>query len=363
MSRLRPLEPIGFRVGDRTLTYVPSPTGDPDGITVVDGLTDVTAVIAMDPAAWDDVTHQRRTFINLFLADELTFEQGGFGQLADWDPLLTYVHAGTPIYDPGRVDLSGVDLTRTFTLDDRDEDLAAFLAATGYLHLRGVFSPEEVAAATAEADRLADEARPGDDRSWWVTDAAGEPALCRIIYASQRSDVLASMEADPRLERLGHLLRDDLRLAPDRMEGSPVLIKVAGETKGLANIPWHQDCGMGGHAILCPSVSIGVQLTGSSPATGNLKVVAGSHGQSLHYEWERRLTGVPVVEVDTEPGDVTVHIQDVMHASPPPTGEGGRRTFYVTFYPPTLWEHIGEGQAYNDLIRDRQQQAAALAPK
>jgi hypothetical protein len=70
-----------------------------------------------------------------------------------------------------------------------------------------------------------------------------------------------------------------------------------------------------------------------------------------------------VVEIDTEPGDVTVHIQDVMHASPEPTGEGGRRTFYVTFYPPTLWDHIGEGQAYNDVIRNRQERAASLAPK
>ena len=40
---------------------------------------------------------------------------------------------------------------------------------------------------------------------------------------------------------------------------------------------------------------------------------------------------------------MTVHIQDVMHASPQPTAQGGRRTMYVTHYPTTLWDHIGPG--------------------
>lgn len=118
---------------------------------------------------------------------------------------------------------------------------------------------------------------------------------------------------------------------------------------------------MGGHQILCPSASVGISLTAMSAATGNLRVVPGSHGQTLPYRWESQMADVPVVEVDTEPGDVTVHVQDVMHASPQPTGEGGRRTMYVTFLPPTLWDHIGPGEAFNDLIRNRTEQAAALA--
>ena len=155
------------------------------------------------------------------------------------------------------------------------------------------------------------------------------------------------------MARLGHLLDPDSWLAADRMEGSPVLVKVPGRTKGLSNIPWHQDCGMGGHAIICPSVTIGIQLTGSSAATGNLQVIPGSHGQTLYYGWEHEQDDVPVVSIDTEPGDVTVHVQDVMHASPKPTGAGGRRTFYVTFYPPGLRDHVGPGEAFNDLVRNR----------
>ena len=71
---------------------------------------------------------------------------------------------------------------------------------------------------------------------------------------------------------------------------------------------------------------------------------------------------MPVVAVDTEPGDVTVHTQDLMHASPQPTGEGGRRTVYVTHYPPALWDRIGPDEAFNDLVRNRGRETASLRP-
>ncbi|WP_338100648.1 phytanoyl-CoA dioxygenase family protein [Mycobacterium paragordonae] len=221
------------------------------------------------------------------------------------------------------------------------------------MHVRSVFTAEEMRAANREIDRLAARARPGDDESWWVTTDDGAQALCRLVYATLRSPVLAALESDPRVRRLGTLLDPALRAAPDRMEGSAVLIKVPGKTTGLSNIPWHQDCGMGGHAIMCPAVSVGIQLTGSDPSSGNLQVVPGSHGQAVHYRWEQRLDGVPVVSIDTAPGDVTVHVQDLMHASPEPTDAGGRRTMYVTHYPPRLFDYVGPGQAFNDLVRNR----------
>jgi hypothetical protein len=245
------------------------------------------------------------------------------------------------------------------TLDDSDEDLREQLTTMGNLHVKGVISAEEMAVANAEVARLAALATPGDDQSWFVETDDGQQ-LCRLVYATQRSEPLKALEQDPRITRLAALLDPSLRCAPDRMEGSAVLIKVPGKTRGLSNIPWHQDCGTGGHAIFCPSVSMGIQLTGSSPETGNLLMVPGSHGQTLPYRWDAQ-EGVPVVEVDTEPGDVTVHIQDVMHASPQPTAQGGRRTMYVTHYPATLWDHIGPGEAYNDLVRNRTKEVGALA--
>lgn len=347
---------LTFCVGDDALTYRVL-----DGTVMAEeGARDGDTVVRLDATAWADLTGQLRTAVNLLLAEQLEFERGSFSQLGDWGQVLTYLHAGIPPYHPDRADLRGRDPRATMTLDDSDEELRTQLETMGYLHLRGVFTAEEMTAANAEVDRLAELARQGDDTSWWVTAQDGTDKLCRLVYATQRSAGLQALEQDPRLRRLGTLLDPALRVAPDRMEGSAVLIKVPGRTQGLSNIPWHQDCGMGGHAVFCPSVSIGIQLTGSTAGSGNLLMVAGSHGQSLHVQWREKLEGVPVVEIDTAPGDVTVHVQDVMHASPRPTAEGGRRTMYTTYYPPTLWEHIGPGEAFNDLVRNRTQQVARL---
>jgi len=347
---------ITFLVGDDAVTYAVAG----DAIAVREGEDSGATVVRLSPEAWHDLVGQLRTFINLFLHQDLSFERGGFRQLSDWDPVLKYLHAGIPPYDPARSDLEGRDPHATFTMDAGDDELAAQLRTVGYLHVRGVFDAEEMDAANREIDRLAALARPGDDQSWWVTRQDGTSALCRLVYTTLRSPLLAALENDTRVRRLGLLTDATLRLAPDRMEGSSVLLKVPGNTSGLSNIPWHQDCGMGGHAILCPSVSVGIQLTGSDASTGNLLVVPGSHGQAIHYRWEECLDGVPVVAVDTAPGDVTVHVQDLMHASPQPTGAGGRRTMYVTYYPAKLWDHIGEGEAFNDIVRNRTEQVARL---
>jgi len=347
---------ITFLVGEDALTYaVDGPT-----IRVDDGQSSGDTVVRLSRPAWDDMVGQVRTIINLLLSDDLAFERGGFEQLADWDPVLRYLHAGIPPYDPARIDLRGRDPFAAFTPDAQDAELAAQLDTMGYLHVKGVFTGDEMDAANREVDRLAAAARPGDDRSWWVTGEDGGHVLCRLVYATLRSPVLAALEGDPRVRRLGTLLDPALRAAPDRIEGSAVLLKVPGNTSGLSNIPWHQDCGMGGHAIMCPAVSVGIQLTGSDPSTGNLRVLPGSHGQAVHHRWEQRPEGVPVVSIDTAPGDVTVHVQDLMHASPRPTGAGGRRTMYVTHYPPAVWEHVGPGEAYNDLVRNRTEQVARL---
>jgi hypothetical protein len=346
---------LTFYIDDDVLTY------SSDGTTIEArvGEDSGETAVRLSAQAWNDLVGQMRTFVGLLLGDGLQMVRGGFEQLAPWEPALRCLHAGIPPYDPGRADFEGRDPSASFPADTDDAELADQLRVMGFLHITGVFTAAEMAAANLEVDSLASMARPGDDRSWWVTDDAGAPALCRLVYTTLRSPVLAELENDPRVRRLGTLLDPTLAVAPDRMEGSPVLIKVPGRTSGLSNLPWHQDCGTGGHAVFCPAVSVGIQLTGSSAETGNLQVVPGSHGQALRYGWQEN-ADVPVVTIDTEPGDVTVHVQDLMHASPRPMGEGRRRTMYVTHYPAALWDHIGPGEALNDLVRNRTEEVASL---
>lgn len=356
-SEFAPAGSISFLIDDDAITY--SISGRT--IRIKEGERSGDTVVRLSRQAWTDVVEQMRTFINLLLSDQLTFTRGRYEQLADWEPLLRYQHAGIPPYNPAEAHFAGRDPSAVFTLDAEDNELTAQLRTMGYLHVKSVFELEEMEVANREVDRLAALARPDDDKSWWATSEDGTRTLCRLVYATLRSRVLARLENDPRVQRLGTLLDPQLRAAPDRMEGSVVLIKVPGNSSGLSNIPWHQDCGMGGHAIMCPAVLVGIQLTGSDASTGNLQVIPGSHGQAIPNFKNYQLAELPVISIDTAPGDVTVHIQDVMHASPRPTGVGGRRTMYVTLYPPQLSEYVGPGQAYNDLLRNRTEDVVPIA--
>src|SRR5579862_5050704 len=156
---------ITFLVDGDAVTYA----AEGDAVVVSEGRQDGATAVRLSRHAWDDVVGQLRTFVNLLLSDDLTFERGGFRQVSDWDPVLRYLYGAVPPYDPARSDLGGRDPQATFTLDAGDDELAAHLRAVGYLHVRGVFGAGEMAAANAEVDRLAAEARPGDDRSWWAT--------------------------------------------------------------------------------------------------------------------------------------------------------------------------------------------------
>ena len=48
-----------------------------------------------------------------------------------------------------------LDLQRVFTTDDDHNEVAHFLGEAGYLHIAGVFEPDEMAAVSAEMDAVA----------------------------------------------------------------------------------------------------------------------------------------------------------------------------------------------------------------
>ncbi|MFL6239140.1 MAG: phytanoyl-CoA dioxygenase family protein [Actinomycetes bacterium] len=344
---------LAVRVGNDAWTYRSTGTT----IEVTEGVAaDAAVVLDLDATAWSDLVQLVRTVPALMIAGEITITGGG-PALDRWERALRALIHGVPIANPADALLDGsgaaIDPLRSFTLDDADEEMAAFLDKVGVMRVRDLFGTDEVAALNAEVDRLAAAARPGDDRSWWAQRADGSDVLCRLVYASESSPRIAELTNDPRLRRLVDLVRPDLQATTDRMEGIGVVIKPAGKLRGLANIPWHTDCGLGGHLIQCPSVAIGVQLTDATPETGCFEAIPGTHGASCPVPTADDLTGWPHVLVPTKAGDVTVHIADLMHASPRPTGDGGRRTMYVSYYPPSLFEHVGSGEAYNDAIRRR----------
>jgi hypothetical protein len=342
--------PIAFRIPDGSAyTYVAAA----DTVEIVPGDETAQTVVELSADAFSDFANELRTAFGLLYASMLQVTRGEYDWLVRWEPALRALYHGRPIIDPASMGLRA-DLDRTFAVDDSDDDLRAFLQEVGFLHVRGVFTPAEIDGLRAEVERMKVLARPDDGRSWWATQADGTDVCCRLIYLGLGSELVADLGADARLARFAALGAPGLVPEIDCIDGQSVVIKNPDIKAGLSDLPWHRDCGLGGHPAMCPSVAIGIQLDAASAETGQLYFLAGSHRGSSHPLRPGDEANQPVIAVDTQPGDVTVHFGDILHAAPPPTGSGpGRRALYVTFTRPETQAFVGVGNGYNDVLFER----------
>jgi ectoine hydroxylase-related dioxygenase (phytanoyl-CoA dioxygenase family) len=247
-----------------------------------------------------------------------------------------------------------LDLSRCFHLEDSDAEIADFLARAGFVHLRNVLGDGEIDELRSVVDGAVTAARPDDRRSWWTT-VDGRDVCSRVNYLNEQSERVAALGSDPRFTHIASLAGPELRDAQDRLDGDGVVIKVPGAAEGLADLPWHRDCGMGGHPVKCPMINVGIQLDAASASTGQLLMIPGSHLGTSRLPRPEETTKLPVTPLLTEPGDVTVHFGHTLHAAPPPTDRSaeGRRALYLSFVPPLTFEMVGPGQGYNDVLFTR----------
>jgi len=343
---------LTFVVGDDAWTY--RSTGD--DIEVVEGrASGLTISLAGD--AFSDFVNEMWSVFGLLYGERLTLETGSFEHLVAWEPVLQALWFDRPIYAATEssefVGRNGTPLSlhQSFTLDDDVDEMSHFLQTCGFLVLRNVFSAEEIAAMNEVVDRERQRSTPDDKRSWWATDSDGNEVCCRVTYLAERDEVFADLAADERLKVIAALSGAQLQSCPDRLDGLGVVIKNPGVVEGLSDLPWHRDCGMGGHFVLCPGLNVGVQLDEASAENGQLWFLAGSHHHAAQSLDMSQINGLPTVAVDAQPGDVTVHFGHVMHAAPPPLSPtANRKAVYVGFHVPELFEVIGPGQAYNDVL-------------
>ena len=348
--------PIAFALPDgRAYTFAAADAG----IEIVPGSESAATIVELEARDWQDFVHELHTTAGLLYGRRLRFPRGSYADLELWEPALRAAFDGRPIYDPAGFELrdadgAPLDPNERFTLDDGADRLHRFLEQAGFLLVKHVFSAAEVAALARAAERLAAAATPGDRASWWARDGAGKDVLCRITYAGRRSTEVAALDDDARIRALGTLAGADLRPAPDRCDGHSIVIKNAAVVEGLSDLPWHRDCGLGGHPIMCPNVQVGIQLDHANAESGQLHFLAGSWRTSCHRDDIESAARRHVVALDTEPGDCTVHFGDAMHAAPPPRGHGpGRRALYVSFFSERVFSLIGPGQGYNDVLLSR----------
>jgi ectoine hydroxylase-related dioxygenase (phytanoyl-CoA dioxygenase family) len=358
---LEHLGTLAVRTPAGSWTYVPRA----GSVELLEGEATADAVVAVDLDAWLGLVSDLDTAPGLFYTDRASVPVGNPLRFMRWEPGLRALFHGLPVFDPDSVDLRDLDggpldTTRSFTLGetgDTGRDGAAarhFLRTAGYLHVPVVFDADEVAAMLTDADILAGEARPGDMASWWGRDAAGTEVLTRVLRAASRPDLRLLVD-DARIRRVvdtaDEVLVPKIPDDPEAVDLVTVLWKRPDMAEGLADLPWHRDCGMGGHALNCPSVVLTICLTTGTPEAGELRFLPGSHRGGFPFVDGTDVAAPDGVGLPIGVGDVTLHYSDLMHASLPPTSALGphRISVLLGFAPETAGHHLG-GRHYNDAL-------------
>jgi ectoine hydroxylase-related dioxygenase (phytanoyl-CoA dioxygenase family) len=353
---IREIDPVTF-VGDHGVRFT---WRSVDGRLVVDDDEADTVVLVTDDA-FSEFVNELLTANGAVRTGRAHVVRGDLAAWQRWEPALRSLQSGREIYGPQvwatLVDRGGepLDLTRRFRADDDADEMQHFLETAGYLHVAAVFTPEEVARLGDEVEHVRTLTTPGDPFSWWSVNAEGEEVVTRINYLDRHSDEIRRLCFDERLARFARLASASMRVCDDRLDGPMVFVKNSGVVKGNGDLGWHVDDGIGGHPVLCPLIQCGVQLDHANAENGQLMVLAGSHRYTKHwYAWGTE-DGLPVVALDTEPGDLTLHFGDTMHTTPPPTGDhAGRRALYVKFSEPHTFDWVPAGCHYNDALFRRQ---------
>lgn len=310
-----------------------------------------------------DLVHDVQTPMGFLTSGRLALEGGvRLEDTLDWWVILRAILDDKVVHTSGSVSFDH-ELGATFGADATDDELAAYLTDVGYLHVAGVFTAEEMAAVSADMDAAAPTYSDGDGNSWWARTADGTNRLVRMQRFQEHSPTVTSLLQDDRLRRFARLTGDG-HGARDVRRGSNVieaLVKPIGVIEGISDVPWHKDCSLGRHSYRCCSLTVGISVTGADETCGQLRVVPGSHRAHIQPAFVRRGLDLPIVDLPTATGDITVHLSCTLHMAQPPVASE-RRVLYTGFDLPAQGEPDREALAKLAAIREGAHRTVSQLP-
>ena len=155
------------------------------------------------------------------------------------------------------------EIGRSFTPEDSDEEMRAFLEDAGYLHIKGLFTKDEMAAVEADFPIAAPHFEKGDPKAWFATTQYGVEHLVRMEGFDRYSPATVALIDEERFQRIGRI--PGIGHVSSRKPGARVgaLSKPIGVVKGISDVPWHKDCSLGRHSYECCSLTVGVSVNGA----------------------------------------------------------------------------------------------------
>lgn len=329
----RNLTGLRLQVGDRGLTL--RVRGDRLELSDTDDTACTRA--QLEAEALSELLQDQRTTMGLAMQSMVKITRGDFQNWISWEPVFRALLDGRPVHEPGAIallDASGnpLDSSRKFCLDDDRSAMQLQLEQAGFLHIQSVFTGAEMAQVSRDLDSALQRAKPDDGASWWAENASGKQLPVRVLWFDEQSDMLQKLLHDERLQWLAGLTGDGHDGGNMSAEG---LVKPLHIQKGLSDLPWHKDCGQGGHSLQCNGLTVGISVTGADSESGALGVVPGSHRANVQIAGQDPSLDLAPVKLETLTGDITVHCSDTLHRAHSPT-KRPRQVVYTAFRLPPL---------------------------
>ncbi|MCB9695133.1 MAG: phytanoyl-CoA dioxygenase family protein, partial [Alphaproteobacteria bacterium] len=225
----------------------------------------------------------------------------------------------------------------------------AFLQRHGYLVFDRPIRPDEVERILAEMDAVEAHLRDeGIERIfgvpvWWGTDDDGRPWLQRTGFASVHSEWLETFVHDPRFEPIRRLIGEEARIGTREKDGVVYNRYINRPGSLRPDLAWHTDALRDvfyNRRRPGPMLNVGFHFDRIRPGDGGLRVLPGTHEQSVRSTLFHKVHFVTndddprEVMVETWPGDLTVHDGRLWHrvkGSPHTGARSLRRSMYVPY--------------------------------
>lgn len=230
----------------------------------------------------------------------------------------------------------------TFTLSEKlTSEQIEFFDTYGFIHFKNFITKPTVAAIVQASKEV--------QRDWinanvtkingvpikYGKDIDGERIVQRFAFINQHHKALSGLLLDPRISALLPLAGDDSRLGTEEKDGMVFNHYINGPESSFTKMGWHtdglRDIFYGGK--LNPMLNVGIHLSTQTPENGGLKIIPGTHKQSVYKMLFRKkyfLDNKPdrdEVSILPEAGDLTVHDGRLWHrvAQSSVRGEQSRR--------------------------------------
>ncbi|KFF15180.1 phytanoyl-CoA dioxygenase family protein [Flavobacterium hydatis] len=231
---------------------------------------------------------------------------------------------------------------KTFTLTEQlTNEQIAFFNEHGFIHFKKFINQETVSSIIDASKQVEQNWIENDLQKVngvpikYGKDLDGSPIVQRFAFINQHHQTLSGLLLDPRFNSLLQLAGDGARLGTEEKDGMVFNHYINGPESKFTKMGWHTD-GLRDifyGAKLNPMLNVGIHLSTLKPENGGLKIIPGTHKQSIYQMLFRKkyfLDNKPdseEVSINPEAGDLTIHDGRLWHrvAESSISGEESRR--------------------------------------